>query len=155
MLELGKRGSAGVDEDAMPVLSHDVVVATLYPSDTGTRAVVAGREWLFGPTRVATWGRLAADPPDTTRVVVHGIHGKKWWARAARFQLEGTTLEMEARRWWRPGMAFTVDGRAVGRSGLRWGLQLRPTLTVGAELPLDHQVFVLWTLWNIHQESGS
>ncbi len=143
MLELGKAGTAGVGKGVIPVLRDDAVVATLQASDwkESATAVIGDHEWLFSKRRGELTGRWAADPEDTARLRARQT---SLWKGTWTAQLEGTPVDVEILSYWKGTHRFVSGGRQVAESGTTGGWSPRPTLTGEAELPVEHQVFLLW-----------
>jgi hypothetical protein len=58
--------------------------------------------------------------------------------------LEGATVDLEVTSHWKGTHRYLIVGRTVAESGSTGGWSPRPTLTAESELPLHHQVFMLW-----------
>ena len=143
MLEIGKPGSAGTDRGERPVLQDGEVVATLQASNWRESATAAvGRQaWVFTRQGRSTVGRWAAEPEDTARLRARQTG---WWKGTWVLDLEGTTVELEVTSHWKGTHRYLIDGRTVAESGSTGGWSPRPTLTAESELPLHHQMFMLW-----------
>ncbi len=143
MLELGRGGTAGTQQDERPVLRDGDVVATLRASNWKEAAavVVGDRSWIYANRRGELTGRRAEDPADTVRL--RALRTSLWkgtWA----VELEGTTLDRVTTSIWRGTHAYLTGHRQV--AGTRWsgGWSPRPRLDAEDSVPLDHQVFLLW-----------
>jgi hypothetical protein len=51
---------------------------------------------------------------------------------------------MRSASMWKGTHRYLAGERQVAESGTTGGWSPRPTLTVDASVPLDHQVFLLW-----------
>ncbi len=143
MLEVGKPGSAGMDRGVRPVLRCGDVVATLLASkwrETAT-ADVDRQTWLYSRQGRATVGRWASEPEDAVRLQARQT---SWWKGTWALDLEGTAVDVEIVSRWKGTHRYLSGGRTLAESGTTGGWAPRPTLTAGTELPLHHQVFMLW-----------
>ena len=145
MLELGRAGTAGAEKGTIPVFREGSVVATLRASDwkESATAVVGDREWVFSKRKGELTGRWAAEPEGAARL---SAKQTSLWKGTWTADLEGTTVEVESASYWKGTHRFLSGGRQVAESGTSGGWSPRPTLTVDGELPVDHQVFLLWLL---------
>ena len=145
MLELGRTGTAGAGKGAIPVFRDGSVVATLRASDwkESATAVVGDREWVFSKRKGELTGRWAAEPEGTARV---SARQTSLWKGTWTADLEGRPVDVESASYWKGTHRFLSGGRQVAESGSTGGWSPRPTLSVADELPLDHQVFLLWLL---------
>ena len=145
MLELGGTGTAGAEKGAIPVFRNGSVVATLRASDwrESATAVVGDREWVFSKRKGELTGRWALELEDTARL---SAEQTSLWKGTWTADLEGTPVEVESSSYWKGTHRFLSGGRRVAESGSTGGWSPRPTLTAADELPLDHQVFLLWLL---------
>jgi hypothetical protein len=145
VLELGKAGTAGTEKGVLPVFRDGSVVATLRASDwkESATAVVGDREWVFSKRKGELRGRWAAEPEETARV---SAQQTSLWKGTWTADLEGTPVEVESASYWKGTHRFVSGGRQIAESGTTGGWSPRPTLRVDGELPLDHQVFLLWLL---------
>ncbi len=145
MLELGKPGEAGAGAGEVPVLRDGEPVGLLRSTDLwreGSVAVVGDREWVLGRRPGgALVGRWAVDPEDTARLRAEQTSA---WRGSWRVDLGGRVVHLELASWWRGTYRFVVDGATVAEGGSTGGWSPRPTLTAGADLPVDAQVFLLW-----------
>jgi hypothetical protein len=143
MLELGKAGSAGVERGERPVLREGALVATLRASNWKEQAtaVIGGQEWVYAKARRELTGRWAADPEGTARCRARQV---SMWKSGWDVDLEGTAVEARSTSWLRTTHRFLVEGAPVAESGTTGRWNSRPTLSVVGELPLRHQVFLLW-----------
>ena len=143
MLEIGRPGSAGTDRGERPVLRDGEVVATLQASNWRESATAAvGRQaWVFTRQGRATVGRWASEPEAAARLRARQT---AWWKGTWVLDLEGTTVEVEVVSHWKGTHRYLIAGRTVAESGTTGGWSPRPTLTAESELPLHHQVFMLW-----------
>jgi hypothetical protein len=143
MLELGKPGSAGAEKGTLPVLRDGAVVAVLRASNWKERAtaVIGGQEWVYAKDGRALTGRRAEDPEGTARCRARQV---SVWKGGWDIDLEGTVVEGRTASRWRMTRRYLIGGAPVAESGStgRWNPQ--PTLTVVGELPLRHEVFLLW-----------
>jgi hypothetical protein len=145
VLELGRTGAAGAAKGAIPVFRDGSVVATLRASDwkESATAVVGDREWVFNKRKGELTGRWAAEPEGTARV---SARQTSLWKGSWTADLEGRPVDVESASYWKGTHRFLSGGRTVADSGSTGGWSPRPTLSVAEELPLDHQVFLLWLL---------
>jgi len=145
VLELGKAGTAGTEKGVLPVFRDGSVVATLRASNwnESATAVVGDRAWVFSKRKGELRGRWAAEPEESARL---SATQTSLWKGTWSADLEGTTVEVESASYWRGTHRFLSGGRQVAESGTTGGWSPRPTLTAGAALPVDHQVFLLWLL---------
>ena len=143
MLELGKAGSHGVGKRVLPVLRDGAVVATLRPAGwkEAAPAVVGDREWVLTKSKRELVGRWAVDPEDAVRLRARQT---SFWKGTWEADLEGMPVRAEVVSRWKGGQRYLSGGRVVAETGTTGGWSPRPTLTADAELPLDHQVFLLW-----------
>ena len=142
MLELGKAGSAGT-EGVIPVLRDGSVVATLRAShwkEAGT-ATIGAQTWVLAKHQGELTARWADEPEDAVRMRARQA---SWWKGTWRADLEGSTVEVQSASRWKGTHRYVVDGAVVAESGTTGGWSPRPTLDAGSELPLEHQVFLLW-----------
>jgi hypothetical protein len=145
VLELGRTGTAGAGKGAIPVFRDGSVVATLRASDwkESATAVVGDREWVFSKRKGELTGRWAAEPEESARLRAQQT---SLWKGTWTADLEGTPVDVESASYWKGTHRFLSGGRQVAESGSTGGWSPRPTLTADGELPLDHQVFLLWLL---------
>jgi hypothetical protein len=143
MLEIGRSGSAGVAKGELPVLRDGAVVARLKASNWKEQATafVGDREWLFTKSRSELTGRWVVDPADSARLRARTT---SWWKGTWSLDLAGLQLEMRSASMWKGTHRYLAGERQVAESGTTGGWSPRPTLTVDASVPLDHQVFLLW-----------
>ena len=143
MLELGKAGSAGTGTGVIPVLRDGAVVATLRSSnwkEAGT-ATIGEQAWVLAKNDRALTARWAADPEDAVRLRARQT---SLWKGTWAADLEGTSVEVLPASRWKGTHRYALDGRTVAESGTTGGWSPRPTLTAEPDLPLHHQVFLLW-----------
>ena len=145
MLELGRTGTAGAAKGAIPVFRDGSVVATLRASNwkESATAVVGDREWVFSKRKGELTGRWAAEPEGPARV---SARQTSLWKDTWTADLEGTPVDVESASYWKGTHRFLSGGRQVAESGSTGGWSPRPTLSADDELPLVHQVFLLWLL---------
>ena len=143
MLELGKAGTAGTEKGVLPVFRDGSVVATLRASDwkEAATAVVGDREWLFSKHKGELRARWAAEPEDSARLRARQT---SMWKGTWTADLEGMQIEVASLSYWKGTHRYLSGGRQVAESGSTGGWSPRPTLTTEPDLPLDHQVFLLW-----------
>jgi hypothetical protein len=143
VLELGKAGSAGTGKGVLPVLRDGSVVATLRASDwkEAATANVGAQEWVFAKSKQRLTARWATEPQDAVRM---SARQTSLWKGTWEADLEGTPVEMASASYWKGTHRFLADGRVVAESGTTGGWSPRPTLTAEADLPVHHQVFLLW-----------
>ena len=143
MLELGKSGSAGTERGVRPALRDGAVVATLRASNwrEAATAEIGGQPWAFAREGRTIVGRWAAEPEGTARLRARPT---SWWKGTWVLDLEGTTVDMEIASRWKGTRRYLAAGRRVAESGKTGWWSGRPTLDTDAELPLHHQVFLLW-----------
>lgn len=144
-IELGRAGAEGVGKGVIPVLRDGAVVATLRASDwkESATAVVGDREWVFSKQKGVLRGRWAAEPEESARLSATQTSA---WKGTWSADLEGTAVDVESASFWKGTHRFSSGGRQIAESSTTGGWSPRPTLAVDAELPLDHQVFLLWLL---------
>ncbi len=143
MLELGKPGSAGTEKGILPVLRDRSVVATLRASswkEAGT-ATIGAQTWVLAKTRRELTARWATEPEDAVRMRAHQT---SLWKGTWAVDLEGTPVEVRPASRWTGTHRYSIDGRTVAESGTNGWWSPRPTLTVEPDLPVHHQVFLLW-----------
>ena len=143
MLELGKAGSAGMDRGVSPVLRDGSVVATVRTStwrEAGT-ATIAGQDWVLAKGKRSLTARRAFDPEEAVRLRATKT---SFWTDTWVVDLEGTDVEVQTASRRKGTHRYLVDGRTVAESGTVGRWSPRPTLTAEPELPLHHQVFLLW-----------
>jgi hypothetical protein len=145
VLELGRTGTAGAERGAIPVFRDGSVVAILRASDwkESATAVVGDREWVFSKRKGELTGRWAAEPEEPARLRAQQT---SLWKGTWTADLEGTPVDVQSASYWKGTHRFLSGGRQVAESGSTGGWSPRPTLTADGELPLDHQVFLLWLL---------
>ena len=85
--------------------------------------------------------RRPADPEDTARLRAHRTSS---WKRAWSVDLEGTPVRVEKASLWQRDHRYLVGSRVVAETGSTRAWTPRPTLTATLDLPLHHQVFLLW-----------
>jgi hypothetical protein len=143
VLELGKAGSAGVERGAVPVLRSGAVVATLRASNWKEQATadIGDQEWVYVKQQRELVGRWAVDPEGTARLRARSVSA---WKGGWDVDLEGARVEARTTSWWRTSHRYLVDGAPVAEGGTAGSWGSRPTLSVVGELPLHHQVFLLW-----------
>ncbi|MFP5371510.1 MAG: hypothetical protein ACLGI3_12285 [Actinomycetes bacterium] len=143
MLELGRPGSAGMERGVSPVLRDRLVVATVRTSNwrEAGSATIDGWEWVFAKRKRSLTARWASEPEDAVRL--RAIQTSLWkgtWA----VELEGTDVEVQTASRWKGTHRYLVRGRTVAESGTVGWWSPRPTLTAEPDVPLHHQVFLLW-----------
>ncbi|MFD2093017.1 hypothetical protein [Blastococcus deserti] len=143
MLELAKPGSAGTGTGVIPVLRDGAVVALLRASnwrEAGT-ATIGTQTWVLAKHRGDLTARWASDSEDVVRMRARQT---SLWKGTWRVELEGTPVEVRSASRWKGTHRFLVDGKPVAESGTTGGWSPRPTLTAEPDLPVHHQVFLLW-----------
>jgi hypothetical protein len=143
VLELGKAGTLGAGKGVLPLVSDGAVVATLQASNWKEQAtaVIGEREWVLTKHKGELRGRWAVDPEDSARLRArHTSFWKGTWSA----DLDGVPVAVETLSHWKGTHRFVAGGQEVARSGSTGGWSPRPTLTAVPELPLEHQVFLLW-----------
>jgi hypothetical protein len=145
VLELGRTGAAGAGKGTIPVFRDGSVVATLRASDwrESATAVVGDREWVFSKRKGELTGRWAAEPEGAARL---SARQTSFWKGTWTAELEGSPVDVESASYWRGTHRFVSGGREMAESGTTGGWSPRPTLRVADDVPLDHQVFLLWLL---------
>ena len=143
MLELGKSGSHGLARGTRPVLDGDVVVATLRASNwkEAATAEVSGRVWQYSKRAGQLTGRWVEDPEHAVRLRARKV---SFWRGDWVMDLEGVQVQMTKASLWKGTHRYSAGTRQVAESGNTGGWSRRPTLTAAGELPLSHQVFLLW-----------
>ncbi len=143
MLELGKAGTAGTQKGVLPVLRDGSVVATLKASNwkEAATATVGAQQWVLAKDERGLTARWATEPEDAVRMRAHQT---SLWKGTWAADLEGTPVEVQSASYWKGTHRFLTDGRVVAESGTTGGWSPRPTLTADADLPVHHQVFLLW-----------
>ena len=143
MLELGRSGSHGLPKGTVPVLLGEAVVATLQASHwkEAATAQVGERSWDYRKRDGELIGRWAEEPADAVRLRARKV---SVWRREWAVDLAGLQLQMTTASRWKGTHRYSTAGGQVAESGTTGGLSSRPTLTVNGELPLEHQVFLLW-----------
>jgi hypothetical protein len=154
VLELGKPGAHGTGRGVRPVLSDGAVVATLDTSSwkEAATAQVGNRSWVFAKRGGQLTGRSAADPVDAVRLRARRA---SLWKGTWELTLDGVPVESATASWWRGTRRYLSAGRVVAESGSTGGWSTRPTLTVHADVPLDHSVFLLWLELVLRRRSDS
>jgi hypothetical protein len=107
VLDLGKAGSAGVEEGAVPVLRDAVMAATLRASNwrEAATAVIGDQEWVYAMARRQLTGRRVQDPEGTARCRARQVSAWKGnWA----VDLEGTAVEVRTASWWKTTQVFLL-----------------------------------------------
>ena len=143
MLELGKRGSAGVDKGVLPVLRDGVVVAQLRTSGWKEAAtvLVGDREWVFAKLKRELTARWSADPEGAARLRARST---SMWTGTWEADLESVPVAVSILSLWKGTHRFSSGGRTLAESGTTGGWSPRPMLACDDAVPLDHQVFLLW-----------
>ncbi|GAA3163454.1 hypothetical protein GCM10010531_14240 [Blastococcus jejuensis] len=143
MIELGKAGTAGTEKGTVPVLDDGRLVATLHASKwkEAATATVGDRAWVFTRQKRQLTGRWASDPETAVRLSARQTSA---WKSIWSFDLEGTPVEARYASRWKSTHRFESEGSPVALSGKTGGWSPRPTLTFQRDLPLEHQVFLLW-----------
>jgi hypothetical protein len=143
VLELGKSGSHGLPKGTVPVLSGEDVVATLHASNwkEAATAQVGERSWDYGKRDGELVARWAEEPADAVRLRARKV---SFWRGEWAVDLAGLQVQMTAASRWKGTHRYSAAGRQVAESGTTGGWSPRPTLTATDELPLEHQVFLLW-----------
>ncbi|KQS66226.1 hypothetical protein ASG41_12935 [Modestobacter sp. Leaf380] len=154
MLELGKAGEHGTGGGVVPVLADGRVVATLQTSNWRTQAVavVGDRSWTFDRRKQELVGRWTPEPADAVRVRARQT---SMWKGTWEVDLEGTVVTVESDSYWKGTHRVLAGGRQVAGSGTVGTWSPRPTLTADPQVPLDHQVFLLWLLVVISRRNTS
>ena len=145
MLELGKSGSHGMSRGTVPVLAGEAVVATLQASNwkEAATAQVGERSWDYRKSEGELIGRWVEEPTDAVRLRARKI---SFWRGEWAVDLAGLHLQMTAASRWKGTHRYSTVGGQLAESGTTGGWSPRPTLAGADELPLDHQVFLLWLL---------
>ncbi|MGY2128443.1 hypothetical protein [Blastococcus sp. SYSU DS0617] len=143
VLELGMAGTAGAGKGVIPVLADGGLVATLQAANWKEQAsaVVGDREWSFSKRKGELTGRWALDPEDSARLRARQA---SYWKGTWVADLDGTVVQVETLSHWHGTHRFLSGGQQVAHSGSTGGWSPRPTLTATPQMPLDHQVFLLW-----------
>ena len=143
MLELGKAGSAGTSRGVSPVLRDGLVVATVRTSNwkEGGTATIAAQDWVLAKSRRSLTARWAIEPEEAVRLrAMQTSLWKSTWV----VDLEGKHMEVQTASRWKGTHRYLIDGRTAAESGTVGRWSPRPTLTAEPDLPLHHQVFLLW-----------
>lgn len=139
MLEWG-RTSAGTT----PILRAGSVVASLSPAAQrdDAQADIGGKRFLFYAARDALWAeRSGAEKP--------GLEAVRSGRRSWRVQTADVAYSLETaggRGRFVVRRDGTEIGTATGRSRLR-----NATLDLGVDVPLPHEVFLLWLVGSRHR----
>ncbi|TFV66572.1 UNVERIFIED_ORG: hypothetical protein E4P37_06175 [Bacillus sp. AZ43] len=143
MLELGKAGTAGTGKGVLPVLRDGSVVATLKASNwkEAATATIGAQQWVLAKAKRALTARWATEPEDAVRM---SARQTSLWEGTWGADLEGIPVEVRSASYWKGAHRFLADGRVVAESGTTGGWSPRPTLTAEPDLPVHHQVFLLW-----------
>lgn len=143
MLQLGKAGTHGVGKGVLPLLADGAVVATLRASNWKEQAtaVVGGREWEFCKRTGELTARWAVDPEGTARLRARQT---SFWKGTWAAELDGTAVEVETLSYWKGTHRYLAGGQEVARSDSTGGWSPQPTLEAAPQVPLEHQVFLLW-----------
>lgn len=145
MLELGKAGEHGTGRGVVPLLADGRVVATLQASNWKEQAVavLGDRSWTFARRKQEIVGRWTPEPEDAARLRARQT---SFWKGAWEADLEGTVVRVEVASWWKGTHRVLLGDRQVAVSGTAGTWSTRPTLTADPDVPLLHQVFLLWLL---------
>ena len=143
MLVLGKAGSAGTAKGVQPVLHDGSVVATIRTSNwkDAATATIGAQPWVLTKNKRSLSARWVTEPEDAVRLCATQT---SMWKDTWEVDLEGRPVEVQTASRWKGTHRYLIDGRTVAESGTTGGWSPRPTLTAEPDLPLHHQVFLLW-----------
>ncbi|MGY1605164.1 hypothetical protein [Geodermatophilus sp. SYSU D00815] len=142
VLELGRAGTAGVEKGTVPVLREGAVVASLRASNwkEAATAVIGDQQWVYAKTKGSLTARRGTDPEGTARLTARQT---SVWKGTWALDLAGTPVEMQVASFWKGSHRYLTGDRQIAESGSTGGWSPRPTLDA-EELPLEHQVFLMW-----------
>ncbi|MCA0143849.1 hypothetical protein [Blastococcus sp. LR1] len=143
MLELGKAGSLGVDKHDVPVVRDGAVVATLHgkrSKQPGT-ATIGAQTWLLEQSSKELTARLPGEPEHAARLRASRV---SMWKGTWTAELEGTPVQVQTASHWTSTHRYLIGERVIAETGSTGGWAPRATLTAEPDLPLHHQVFLLW-----------
>ena len=143
MLELGKAGTAGTEKGVIPVLRDGSVVASLRASNwkESATATIGAQEWVMAKNKQGLTARWASEPEDAVRM---SARQTSLWKGTWEADLDGTLVEVQTASYWKATHRFVADGRVLAESGTTGGWSPQPTLTAEPDVPVHHQVFLLW-----------
>jgi len=155
VLELGK-----VQDKQAPILRGQEVVATLRASNWKESATLTcdDTEWVL---RSAKGGRLigalSSDPEisDTGEQARFLAEQASMWRGTWDLTLEGVRYTMGPKSMWRGTYRVERSGQEVAVSGTTGGWSLRVTLEAAADVPLTHQLFLLWMAFLLNRRASS
>ncbi|MGH3358255.1 MAG: hypothetical protein ACRDO7_05595 [Nocardioidaceae bacterium] len=144
MLVWGRRSA-----DTRPILRDGTTVASVRPLEIRDHAAIEidGAAWSYYTRRDELFGTRAGESKPTLRAT---RPTRRTWI----VLVDGTEYRIE--QFGLPRSRFTVarSGMDIGSSGTTGLRRRRPTLDVGSETPLEHQVFLLWVAFVMRGRPG-
>lgn len=155
ILEIGKP-----KHKQAPILRDGEVVAFLSVSNWTERATLTRGEWAYNlgsRRRRRLIGSLRTDPepPDTGEQARFFAAQRSMWLGIWDLNLEGVLYTMSSPSSWRATRRIERNGQEVGVTGTTsWWLGPHPTLNAAYDVPLDHQLFMLWMAFVLQRRAA-
>lgn len=154
MLEIGK-----VKDEQAPILRGDEIVATLRASNWKEEATLirAGTEWALSRKKGRLIGTLTSDPQmsDTGEQARFRAEQVSLWKGTWELTLDGIRYALGPKSIWRGTQTVSRGGQEVAVSGKTKGWSARVTLEAANDVPLDHQLFLLWVVFILDRRAAS
>lgn len=155
MLEIGK-----VKDKQAPIFRGEEVVAVLAASDWKEEATLTRGEMVWklrsrkGKRLVGT---LSTDPEvsDTGEQARFLAEQTSWWRGTWDVTLDGVRYTLGPKSVWRGTQRIERSGQEVAVSGTVGTWSPRVTLEAGEDVPLDHQLFLLWMVFILNRRAAN
>lgn len=115
-------------------------------------------EWHFASRRGRRLiGTLSTDPPvsgsgERARFFAHQT---SMWRGTWDIWLEGVPYRLGPRSFWRGSRVLERAGQDVGVTGTAGTWSRRVTLDVADDVPIDHQIFLLWMAFILQRRANN
>ncbi len=155
MLEIGK-----VKDKRAPILRGPETVAVLTASNWKDEATLSRGETVWN-LRSAKGkrliGRLSTDPEvtDTGDQARFLAEQTSWWRGTWDITLEGVRYSLGPASIWRGTHRIERGGQQVALSGRTGTWSTRVTLDATDDVPVDHQLFLLWMLMVLNRRADN
>lgn len=155
MLEIGK-----IKDKRAPILRGEEIIAVLATSNWKEDATLTRGQtvWYLHSSRGKRLiGTLSTDP----EVVGTGEQARffaqqsSWWRGTWDITLEGVRYSLAPASFWRGTHRVDRNGQQVALSGRAGTWSTRVTLDAADDVPVDHQLFLLWMLLTLQRRANN